>query len=329
MKKFAVFASSLIIFLGLLVVIYPAKKPSPLDTRFLNAINQKQPKIVLLGDSMLGEGIDNELFSRLVNQPSYKIAWGGSASAFWYLIIKNEICAATYKPQYILLFYRDTNLTDPTFRIDGEYRKALRLFSLPQEDLVSRLAYNKNMSFLEILLNTYFPPYAQQDKIKENLDKTIKYLLPGILLGKDPAQVDKAVDAIINDQNMDPELFTQSQLRFEEFNNPTSTNFDKQINGSFLPEMIRLTKENGIELILVRVKRRSIAENKRESRSVTSYIQSLNNYLDLKGIKNFDFTDHEEIMIQHFGEGDHLNSEGKTLFTKLLAKKILQINTIK
>ena len=58
----------------------------------------------------------------------------GSGSAFWYLALKNWVIASGIRPRMVLIFFRDTNLTDVMFRLDEQFRWALDLAALDRED---------------------------------------------------------------------------------------------------------------------------------------------------------------------------------------------------
>ena len=45
----------------------------------------------------------------------------GSGSAFWYLALKNWVIASGIRPR-VVVFFRDTNLTDVMFRLDEQFR---------------------------------------------------------------------------------------------------------------------------------------------------------------------------------------------------------------
>jgi len=74
---------------------------------FERKLEEVQPKIVLLGNSIMDEGVDEKAFSKLTATQTIKIWDGGSASAWWYLALKNVIVEANHKPQIVLLFFRD------------------------------------------------------------------------------------------------------------------------------------------------------------------------------------------------------------------------------
>ena len=91
----------------------------PLRRYFESLLAAQKPHIVLLGNSMLGNGVSDKGFQALTGKRTVKFWTGGGASAWWYLSIKNVICQAKTKPETVMIFFRDQYLTDPDFRVDG------------------------------------------------------------------------------------------------------------------------------------------------------------------------------------------------------------------
>ena len=90
--------------------------------------------------------------------------------------------------------------------------------------------------------------------------------------------------------------------------------------------MLKMAKQNDIQLIFVRTKRRRDIEPNSQPKALQKYIKNLEDYLAKNRIVFIDFTNDKRIKIEHYGSGDHLSrSGGKQLFTKILAEKMLPV----
>ncbi len=293
--------------------------------QYRRAMARKEPQLVLLGNSMLRASTDPAAVSRITGKSVLKLAHGGSASAGWYLMLKNTILNAKKKPEYVVLFFRDYFLTYPRYRVRGRYRDPLDDLSDGPEPLLAKLAFKKD--FLTSYTEWLFPLFRHRKQLKKHVStlvKTVSGELGGSGVKKTPdEQASEALNYVFSDDKMDDEIATKQQLDAESVDGNSRT-FSEVVDSSFLPHIIEMTKEHGVRLILVRVKRRSVAENKPESDELLAYIKALKSYLDANEIPLIDFTYESQITVDQFGQGDHLGRErGKPVFSRLLGEKLL------
>ena len=97
-------------------------------------LRRLQPGYVVIGDSMAGTRVDERRLVELTGVQVAPLLQAGSGSAFWYLALKNWVIASGIRPRMVLIFFRDTNLTDVMFRLDEQFRWALDLAALDRED---------------------------------------------------------------------------------------------------------------------------------------------------------------------------------------------------
>jgi len=62
--------------------------------KYVNAIDEQQPGLLLLGDSMLYPAVNTTVLSQKLDKKIMSIGLPGSASTLWYLIVKNNIIEA-------------------------------------------------------------------------------------------------------------------------------------------------------------------------------------------------------------------------------------------
>jgi len=306
------------------------RKPKYEDTvrirRFERDLEVIRPKIVFLGNSIMDKGVDEKEFSRLTSVQAIKIWHGGAASAWWYLALKNVILKAYYKPQMVMLFFRDHFLTYPAYRVTGRYKQIIGAVAEQDEPVLDRLAYLGQMDAVAYFLFRYCPLYRQSDNIKNKLETTVKDKVVSSLCGLEQGMPDQAIERLFDERNLNSDLLTIRQLAAESTGSNKLYNFSQELDRSFLPYMIDMAKENNIQLVFVRMKRRRDVKPGSQPKALQEYIKNLEDYLAENQVAFIDFTDDKRIKIKHYGSGDHLNKGGgRRLFTKMLAEKTLPI----
>jgi hypothetical protein len=95
---------------------------------------------------------------------------------------------------------------------------------------------------------------------------------------------------------------------------------------SFLPELVRLSDQHSLNLVLVRLRRRPIEDNRPfEDRRLGQYMDDLESWLHQKGIPIFDLTGESELTLDWYGEGDHIATSHTTRYTELLHARLKSV----
>jgi hypothetical protein len=292
----------------------------------LDYIEENQPQIVLLGDSTLVLGVDADALAEQTGKSVYSIGIPGSASALWYLLLKNNIAEASYKPEYVLVVFRDSILTAPGYRVQGSYFELLDEYARRNEPILMEKAFVNLMNPLEIAAEKYFPLYVSRSDIRRGIDSKIRYFAPP-LFGCDNICTDYALGEIFAGADMEPGelvdavgaaeslLYTSEQLDFE-----------VQVDRSLLPDMIEIAKANNINLVFVRIK---VLSGVGDSPELNRYLASLGNYLYEQNIHMLDFGDDSRFTPELFRDSIHLNENGRELFTQLVADDLMRISAEK
>jgi hypothetical protein len=132
------------------------------------------------------------------------------------------------------------------------------------------------------------------------------------------------------------EIFTAANFDPGQLNNALATadhylysqprlDFKSQARDSFLPEMIRLTKEKGVELILVRLKSLGTPTEGLGRFTVKSYIADLTDYAAGQNIPFLDYGEDPRLRNEYYSDSLHLNKTGRGVFTRILADGLLTI----
>lgn len=123
----------------------------------------------------------------------------------------------------------------------------------------------------------------------------------------------------------DPELkATVERLAYPEATGgATPATFAGAVEHSFVPEMIRVSREAGVQLVLVRCKSRSYAQNPtHETDDARRYTEEFTAYLQTHNVHFLDYVDVPDIGLDCFANGDHLNEEGRAVWTRLMAEDL-------
>ena len=93
---------------------------------------------------------------------------------------------------------------------------------------------------------------------------------------------------------------------------------------SFLPSFVDLSRENDLNLVLVRLRRRPTDEGNRpeEDPRLEGYLEDLRAWLNQESIPYFDFSDETDLTIDWYGEGDHIATTHTTRYTEMLYQRL-------
>lgn len=289
---------------------------------YIDALDEQQPEILLLGDSMLAPAVDETVVQEQLGKKTMMISLPGTASTIWYLMIKNNIVLAEHKPNYLVVFFRDSMMTVPGYRVSGRYFEQIDEFASPKDTLLIQRAYINQMTPLDKIMERYVPLYGSRWTIRRSIDYYIRHALGQTVLHCNPTCTDKAMEAVFSANNLDVTFLSDAIAASDEYiYADEALNFDQQVGKSFLPEFIRLCKENDIQLILVRMPILRYEEPGTEPKGLSTYIQGLAQYLKANNVPFFDF-DQKELTGEYFTDELHLNKKGEGIFTRWLTKAL-------
>lgn len=291
---------------------------------------QEHPRVVLLGNSMLGHGVNVIHFSLRTGLPTVKLWDGGVASAWRYLMLKNLIAPTRQKPEVVVVFFKSTYLTEPNYRVDGKYKQRIDALRSVSEPLLDQLAYGaQRRDPLAYLVSRCWPLDRQREIVKPTVENWVKNQVGQGLRVGGTTQVDESIARVFADSNMNTALFSKAQLAEIGATSRDRRDFQALLNNSFLPAEIEIAREAGIQLIYVRLKREPDAQYQEEGRGasyddayMTGYMKDLRDYLGSQGVPLLDFAEETQLGVRHFADGDHLNEEGRLLFTAMLAEAL-------
>jgi len=338
MHEFKQYLISLIVLTGLIsgyvFYRYADGYPFPIGAQFdanirskyRHMLNEEEPQLLVLGDSAAETNVDKNLMAEGSGKRVSVISEHGAGSALLYLILKNNIANADSKPDAMIILFRDTFLTSSAFRVHGNFLAIMDEFAGADDDLVLQLAIRDRMNPLEKLAEAYFPPYWARSNLQTILISKILYLPTRTFLGCNLECSDEAMNNVFGNQNFDPDQFNRAINLAENFLfTDENLDFESQINRSFLPEIIRLCKEKDIKLILIRRKTLRFSREVPEPTGLTEYMDKLSAYARHHNIPLIDLAHSDRLPPSLFTDINHLNSEGKKVFTEMLVEAIRPI----
>lgn len=288
----------------------------PFDREAVATLQEARPDYVVVGDSMAGTRINPGHLSRLVGGRGVaSLLHPGTGSAYWYLVFKNYVVNARIAPKATIFFFRDENLTDPLFRV---YPGVLDRVAYDHEGALDRiLAANMHGAFYRVHL-------AAQRIYQFN--RTRDWLEPQITntpIGAVVAPVGR--EAFLKDMN--ERLFPLEALRpMVAADMPVAAeaalDFDRRVQLSVLPEIIRLSKLSGVRVGFIRVQRRPAAGGPPvQSEALRLYVEKLAAWLQANGAYFHDDWGDPEQPLAIYEDGDHISRNYRTFYTDLFFRR--------
>jgi hypothetical protein len=339
MREFKQYLISLMILTGLVsgfvLLRFADSYPFPVGPHFDPHIRQKyeemldreHPQILIFGDSVVETNVDAGLMSGQSGKQVSAISEPGAGSALLYLILKNNIATAESRPHVLILLFRDTVLTSPGFRVHGSFFDVMDEYAGAEDDFVLRLAIRNRMSPLEKLAEAYFPPYWARWDLRSLLVSRVINLPVRALSGCSQECSEAAMSEIFGNQNFEPDQLNEAINSAENFlYTGENLDFKNQIDQSFLPEIVRICKENKIKLVLVRTKIMRFSVARPEPPALVEYMKDLNAYAQDHDVMLIDFSHDERLNNSLYKDTHHLNKDGKTVFTRMLVEAIESVS---
>jgi hypothetical protein len=336
LKYFVMLLAAVAVLTWYIPARYGLEYPQSAGPHFTNAIrtghstiiDKNQIKVVLVGDSTLERSVDEQKFSAAIGQPAHIIYIPASSTALWYLVLKNEIIENTQnKPKYFIILFRDTILTLPNYHVNGGRVAEVDEYATAHEDFLVQTAYLNFMNPLEIAAEKYFPLYSSRQRLKESMDYYTRVGLPDLFLPCKGDCVTRVISAVFyNIDNID-QNFSEGFLMSEETKLYTkqAMDFNAQINGSFLPEIIRLAQANGIQLILVHARTLTYPTPDSQPKELSAYKRDLAAYLKQHNVPLLDFSFDPRLPPKYFADPLHMTDEGQAAFSQLLGEAFLAL----
>lgn len=294
---------------------------NPVEER--QRLSREKPNWVLIGNSMLGTRIDEDKLSKISGLHACKVYRAGSQSAVWFLILKKLVLTSEARPKWVTVFFRETDLTWPDFRVDGLQEGAIRAMNgheQPEWHAVLRhdaTVIDRTLDYASGALKSLLPSYHLNQQAHDYVQsKPMRLTRVGNRLG-------------INDRRAElNERFSLSHLRHDlgsdaepsaagdddlttDFYRHGPQKFDPSPAASFLPHLITVAKAHGIRLHFHRIKQRprKAGGDRQDSPERVAYMQALGQWLGSQGCVLTDESKDASLTLDMYADGDHIKEE--------------------
>ena len=282
------------------------------------ALRRLQPGYVVIGDSMAGTRVDERRLGELSGAPVAPLLQAGSGPAFWYLVLKNWVIASGIEPRLVLIFFRDTNLTDVMFRLDEQFRWSLDLAALEREDELDAVVARR--------LGPLHRAYRVVDHLL-GLERARRRL--------EPAVIAWPVEMLTSSRRRQAEFVARMNERLGldhlrrmeaadiQIGEGPAFDFERDVDDSVLPLMLRDASKAGLTLGFVRVQRRPTANRPPpQSPGLRRYVDELRAYVTARGAIFHDDTGDPALTIDMYEDGDHVARHARRRYTENLYNRL-------
>jgi hypothetical protein len=292
------------------------------DSHLLADFDAVSPSYVFIGNSMLTTRIDEHVLAgKLGEGCCFLLSTGGAESAWMHQALKNVALAGKHRPKKVFIFFRDTFLTQPTYRATDHYWWRIEHLSHADEPELTR-AMSVSRTWQEKLEYRLGELYPVQ-KVRERAGAGISWIASEVVT---PGRVKYGASAGAKYDS----FFDLDKLRSIEADDTafgdegiSEFNFDERVGPSLLPSMIREAKKNGVSLVFVRVQRRPRKDGPpAQSAELQAYMSRLRAYFAANGVQFYDFTGDPALTLDHYLDGDHIRPEWKSASTELFLKRL-------
>lgn len=285
----------------------------------ITELQRLNPGWVVIGDSMAGTRIDERRLGELAGRPVAPLLHAGSGPVFWYLALKNWVIASGIKPRVVFIFFRDTNLTNLMFRLDPQFRWAVDTAAAPREEEVNALVQSWTSG-------PWYRVHEAVERVYQG-DRARRWMEPAVTVW--PARVmipsRRQRSAFLDATN---ERFALDRLRPMEAADIQSAedreaDFDRDVDRSVLPLMLRDARQAGLTLCFVRVQRRPAGGRPpAQSRAMRRYVSELREYIEANGGILHDETGDTAITLDMYADGDHIASDARRPYTAMFFERL-------
>ncbi len=280
-------------------------------------LERMDPGYVVIGDSMAGSRIDELVLARLSGRPVAPVLQGGTGPVFWYLALKNWVIASGIRPRVVFVFFRDTNLTDPLFRLDEDFRWSVGLVATDREDEVNAIVKSHLEGPLHLVHRAVDDAYAA-DRARRWMKPALASF-PSRVVTRNPRRRAQFME-IMNAR------FGLDHLRTMEaadMATDAGTDFDAEVERSVLPLMLRDASRAGLTLCFVRVQRRPLGNRPPDqTRALRRYVADLEAYIESRGHQFLDDTGDPALTLDTYGDGDHVARQARSQYTAHLYERL-------
>jgi hypothetical protein len=291
----------------------------PFDPQWIAELKRMDPGAVIIGDSMAGRVDPVRLGELIDNRPVVPLVAPATGSGWWYLAFKNYVVASGIRPKWVFVFLRDTNLTDPMFRLLEPYRGKLDGVAHDTEPELNAVVAAR-------LQGPWYRVHNAMDDVYE-LRRTRAWLEPQlapwiarVVTGNRTKQrLLDSLNTAFGLEHLRP--IAQADLAAAD---DRDADFAANIDASFLPPWVELARANNLRICFIKIMRRPAADGQPapESPALQQYTRDLRAWLTERGMVFFDDRDNPEMRTLGYADGDHGAGDAMTPYAEILWKQL-------
>ena len=293
-----------------------AERTASFDARPLAELRANRPRYVLIGNSMLGSRIDSALLEREIGEPVGFLKRNGSASAVWYLALKNYVAEAGLGDCNVAIFFRDTTLTRPGLRL--RRKAALRTVSREDDPTLEAILAGSESTWQERTRNaalTWANPEVWRSSFRKAVNRAAlsrNSKIAGIEMIEMDVQRINTVFAL-------DDLRGEDEDEIPESGNLARFDFEANVEHSFLPHMLDLADQHGFKLWFIQVKRRPRRSglSRPHTPALNEYTRLLRAYVEGRNAGLIDLRESPKVTLEMYGIRDHIARDQRDAYTRM------------
>jgi lysophospholipase L1-like esterase len=305
---------------------------SLIDER-IAAVNQDKPDVVFFGTSVCTDGINEQLLSETLSLVSRKYCGSIQRSAYYYLFLKNILLNPKTRqhPQTVVVLFVLGGLTEILPRLNYGEEFNLNSLTVTEDDqLVNEVIYNDTGNLITSFFSKHSFFFRKREIYKIYINKKIYTYLDNLLDGSLSSSRFVA-NSHFSQENMLPTSYEEA-VNVAIKRSDTSLqlrSFNRDVEKTFLPQLITLAATNSIKLVFVHMPLRptnNLTEEIVASNQI--YINDLKRYVEKHDLKVLDYSHNNNYTNIHFHDTVHLNKHGRTLFASEIARDLQKLKLL-
>lgn len=281
----------------------------PFDEKVGRRLAKERPEVVLIGDSMLETRIEPRRLNELARLRCSVLEQSGSSSAMWFLMMKNLVAELKPPPPWVIVFFRDRQLTVPGHRTEGGYRPTMETYMRETEPLVDALVPRGRTGPDRWLERASLAAWPVQHRRDVWGGKVQNWALDAVASSRDYQGIREAAHALFELKKLRADSgYNESGGDGQQKLDDDAHDFSTAVGSSFLPSTLAVARERGIRLLFFRVKRKPLADGSpaKESPTLPAYVRELRAYLESAGAILVDESRDAGVTPDFFGADDHV-----------------------
>jgi hypothetical protein len=306
---------------------------SPAAAEMEAALEATQPDVLLVGNSLVGHGVDDAALGRALDDASTLMLWeAATRPANWYAVLKNRVYENGYTPHLVVIPTTPRMLLQTRLSSD-KARKSLADHATDYEPVINARVYGRESE------DSLFIHRIQEGRgvFQERFQAAVRDWTVGLLFAepgegglseRGQAVAGPALEAVFSgdgavDMSLHHRVIPVLQDESDRVDQVESRTVS--VAESFVPDLIDLVLDNDSRLVFVWI---PVSERETADAGVDAVLQAeLITLLNEQGVGWLDLHD-LGYGDQLFKDAAHLNSQGRAKFTAALARSLVELDAM-